>query len=448
MNSDNASKIHTLSDIARESWSVSWPMTFIMFYEFLIGLADIYVAGRFGKTAQAAYGFSFQLYFVFIIIGIALSIGTVSVVSRLYSAERTHAFRSAVASCVGTSAALGIIFVILGFFLSGNIISGVNIPLPVKSLAIPFMRIYSLAFLFDYVLMNNNGILRACGMVKRSLWVMTIVCMMNIALNFLLAFRTPLGLNGIAVATVISLFTGAALTLYFTGRLSGVFSFSIRIVKEVLNISWPSGLLQAFLQIGYLVLFLILGMLPRYNTEIMAALTNGLKIESAIFLPAIAFNLGAAVIVGRHLGIRDKQGAFRGGVITAVMGVAMVIAIILLVMLNARHVASFLSDNPIVTRESVKYIHIALIGQPFLAWGLILAGGLNGAGDTRSVMLIMFISIWLIRIPLCYYLGIELGLGAVSIWWSMNISIIVHAILMTYRYWQKRWISMGMDVAV
>jgi Na+-driven multidrug efflux pump len=66
---------HDIREFAAEGWSVAWPMTLIMFFEFLIGLTDIYVAGRVGKEVQAAYGFVIQLYFVFIIVGNALSMG-------------------------------------------------------------------------------------------------------------------------------------------------------------------------------------------------------------------------------------------------------------------------------------------------------------------------------------------------------------------------------------
>jgi hypothetical protein len=69
-----------------ESWSNSWPMILIMFFEFLIGLTDIFIAGRVGKEIQATYGFVIQLYFVFVIIANAITTGTVSVVSRLFTA--------------------------------------------------------------------------------------------------------------------------------------------------------------------------------------------------------------------------------------------------------------------------------------------------------------------------------------------------------------------------
>ena len=58
----------SLKSYASRSWSVNWPITVIMFFEFLIGLTDVYVAGRVSKEVQATYGFVIQLYFVFIVI--------------------------------------------------------------------------------------------------------------------------------------------------------------------------------------------------------------------------------------------------------------------------------------------------------------------------------------------------------------------------------------------
>lgn len=69
------------------SWSVSWPITLMMFFEFLIGLTDVYIAGRVSKEVQASYGFVIQLYFVFIVVANALTVGTVSVVSRLFTSD-------------------------------------------------------------------------------------------------------------------------------------------------------------------------------------------------------------------------------------------------------------------------------------------------------------------------------------------------------------------------
>ena len=141
-----------------------------------------------------------------------------------------------------------------------------------------------------------------------------------------------------------------------------------------------------------------------------------------------------AVVVGNLLGEKKQEEAFRSGMVTATIGVAIVATMALVVVLNARWIVSFLSKNEIVIRESVTYLYISMISEPVMAWGLILGGGLNGAGDTRSVLKNVALSLWFVRVPLCYIFVVLLGFGPVSVWWSMNLSQLVQAFLMSRRY--------------
>lgn len=433
-----------LKSIISTSWAVSWPMMFIMFFIFLIGFCDVYIAGKFGKEVQAAYGLSNQFYFVLSIIVFALTVGAVSVVSRLFTSGNKQEFNIAVDSALVSSGIAGLCLSFLGAVFCGPIINNLNVPDILKNYAIVLARVYSIGLVFNYLLINSNGVLRACGLIKKSLWTMAVVCVLNIFLNFVLAFKTPLGFRGIAFATLISMFAGSVMNLFFVRRLlNGSFRFSYAAVKKILNVGWPSGLHQVFWQLGAMALFLILSALPEHNIEVMAAFTNGLKIESAIFLPALAFSLANAVVVGNLLGKKENDDAFASGIITAFMGVIIVLLLSMIVLFNARYIASFLSGNDIVIRESIRYIVIMLIAEPFMAWGVILAGGLNGAGDTRGVMLVTALSIWLVRIPLCYLLGVRCGLGAVSVWWAMNISIFVQSLFISRRYFAKKWITLA-----
>ncbi|MDD5566058.1 MAG: MATE family efflux transporter [Candidatus Omnitrophica bacterium] len=435
--------------IIAESWSVSWPMALIMCFIFFIGLADVYVAGKFGKEVQAAYGVAFQLYFIFSIIANALTVGTVSVVSRLFTSHRKKEFNTAVDSSILSGIATGSGFGIVGVLSCGVIINLLGIPDILKSLSIPLVRIYSAGLLFNYLLISTNGILRACKMIKKSLITMAVVCVLNIVLNFTFALHTPMKFQGIAVATLVSIFIGMLMNIAFVRKLlSPRITFSWETVKKIFNIGWPAGLLQILWQFGAMVLYLILARLPAHNVEIMAAFTNGLRIESAIFLPAFAFNLANAVVVGNLLGRGERDDAYRGGMITAYMGFFTVTALTVLVMLNAFAVASFLSDNPIVVNECAKYIFISLIVEPLMAWGVILSGGLNGAGDTRSVMKIMTLSVWCVRIPLSYLLALRFGFGAIAVWWSMNASIIVQTFFVSRHYFRKGWLRRTEKVIV
>jgi putative MATE family efflux protein len=415
-------------------------MTLIMFFEFIIGLTDVYIAGRVSKEVQATYGFVIQLYFIFIVIANALTVGTVSVVSRLFTSGNKDELTEAVFSSVVTATIAGIVLAASAILFSPVIIKIINIPEELKPLSIPFINIYAPGLLFHYVLINSNGILRSCNMVKNSLKTMALVSIINISLNFLLVFHTPLGFRGIALATASSVFVGSIVSLtYVRSIMTGMKQFSVDRVKEVVNIGWPIGLLQVLWQLSSMVLFLILSALPEQKVEILAALTTGLRIESAIYLPAFAFNMANAVIVGNLLGEKKKGDALKSGIVTAMIGVVIVTVMVIAVIINARWIVSFLSNNEVVVKESVKYIYISMISEPFMAWGLILAGGLNGAGDTKSVLMRVALSLWLVRIPLSYIFVVLLGFGAVSVWWSMNLSQFVQAFLISKRYFSQEW---------
>jgi putative MATE family efflux protein len=423
------------------SWSVSWPITVIMFFEFLIGLTDVYIAGRVSKEVQASYGFVIQLYFIFIVIANALTVGTVSVVSRLFTSEKKEELTEAIFSSVVATASAGLVLAIAAMLFSSELIHVLNIPETVKRLSLPFIKIYAIGLVFHYTLINSNGILRSCNLVKTSLKTMTLVCVINILFNFLFVFYTPIGFRGIALATASSVFIGSLVNMIHMRKfMVRTKRFSVAAVKKMAGIGWPIGLLQALWQLSSMVLFLILSSLPERKVEILAALTTGLRIESAIYLPAIAFNMANAVIVGNFLGEKKDEDAFRSGMVTASIGVAIIVMMAMAVVLNARWIASLLSTNRIVIHESMKYLYISMISEPFMAWGIILGGGLNGAGDTKSVLLRVALSLWLVRIPLSYVFVTQFGFGPASVWWSMNLSQFVQAFLISKRYFSKKWV--------
>ncbi len=428
--------------ILKESWAVSWPMAVIMFFIFLIGFSDVYVAGMFGKEVQAAYGLSSQIYFILSIIVFALTVGAVSILSRLFTSGEKEEFNRTLDSTLLLTFCCGLVASVIGLIFSAPVIRALDVPGELKSMAIDFLRIYSAGLLFNYALIATNGILRACQMIKRSLWTMFVVCLLNIILNFTFAFGTPLGYQGIAVATVVSSIIGVLINMIFVRRLmDGFYKFSWKAAIKIFHIGWPAGLLQVLWQLAALVLYLVLSKLPLHNVEILAAFTNGLKVESAIFLPAFAFNLAAAVLTGNLLGGKKSQQAFHSGLVTAALGVGIVSVLSVLGMVFARPIALLLSKNETVVFECVRYIRISLIFEPFMAWGVILGGCLNGAGDTRGVMKVVSLSIWLVRLPLSYLFGVYFGFGAVAVWWSMNISIIIQTIFLTRRYWRRTWMN-------
>lgn len=424
------------------SWSISWPMIIIMLIEFLVGITDVYIAGKLGKEIQASVGFVAQLYFVVMVIGNALAVGTVSIVSRLYGANKKEALSTAVYTATRVSIALGIVVGIIGLLSSKHIIYLLNIPDSVKEYSLPLIRIYLSGLVFHFFILSSNGILRGCKMVKRSLSTMLVVCVVNIGMNFILVFHTSIGFQGIILSTILSYVVGSILNGFHLSKLFKTQhpKFDTQLLKSMVKIGWPTGLQQIAWQIGGTMLFLIISALPNNTVEIIAAFTNGLRIESAIYVIAFALNNANAVIIGNLLGEGRQTDAFISGILTGIMGVVIITIQTILVIYNAEYVSRFLSGNTIVVRESMGYLYIAMLSEPVMAWAVILSGGLIGAGDTKNVMKIVVGSQWLVRLPVAYFAAIYFKQGAVAIWWAMNMSILAHAVFVSIRYFNKKWL--------
>lgn len=79
-------------------------------------------------------------------------------------------------------------------------------------------------------------------------------------------------------------------------------------------------------------------------------------------------------------------------------------------------------------------LRIDAFAKPALAIGLVLAGALQAAGDTKSPMYSTSIGMWLIRVVGIYFLGIYFNMGIAGIWISIAIDLFIRAIFLSWRY--------------
>lgn len=432
--------VKNLLPLMKTSWKMSWPIMVMMVFEFFMSMTDIYIAGRFGEAVKAATGLASQVYSFFIMTGHALTIGAVSVLSRLFTSDDKKKFRSAVFTSVISAFSFGVIICIIGVTFSSKIVTLLNAPEEVKGYASSLIKIYFLGIIFHMTLINMNGVLRSCKRVTVTMGVMVFAAVLNIILVLYFYNFTDLGFQGIAISTAVSITSASIINMVIMFRIiSKTYIFSLPILKQILSIGWPGGIVSLSWQLGGTALYAVLGMLSYNSVEIMAAYATGLRIESAIFMPAFAFNMANAVIVGNLMGEKKYNEAYKSGLTTAFISVSVVTVMIVVIVLNARSIAELLEPNPVVVNEIVKYIYICMIAEPFIALNLAMTGALNGAGDTKATMFYAMLNVWVLRLPLAYILGIALGFHAAGIWWALNSGFFLQSALSTRRFISKKW---------
>jgi len=424
-------------------------MFLIMTFHFFVVFIDIYVAGLISSEVQAAIGFVGQLYFLNIIIANAISIGTLALITRTIGSGNFDKAVEIVQQSLILSFFIGFALTAVGLIFYKEIISVAGFPSQIREISETLLRIYAFSLWPNYVLIVTNAVFRASGDVKKPLVTMFLVSTCNIIGNFVLVFGVfpfpQLGYRGIAVATAISVTVGMMINIGFFYRnpWKSIFSrpwvISSEIMKKIMTIGWPAALLQLAWNAGTIVLYNILGRLQHANIVALAALTNGLRIEAVIYLPAFALNMASSVIVGQNLGAKNSYRAEKAGWKIASAGVILMSFMALIIFIWAEWFASLLAKSPAVLDETTRYLRITMLSEPFLALSITLAGGLQGAGDTRGTMWIIVFAMWVIRLPLAYVLSIIMKYGATGVWVAMLASLVIQGMLMAWRFHKGRW---------
>ena len=439
----------TMGSLWSNIWQLSWPMLLIMIFNFFVGFTDIYVAGLINPKVQAAVGFIGQLYFLLIIIANAISIGTVALVSRsIGSGNFPKAIENAKQSLIfGALIAIGL--TASGLIFYREIIAVAGFPVRIREIAETFLRIFAFSLGPNYLLIISNAVFRASGEVQKPLLTMFLVSAINVIGDFGLVFGIfpfpQMGYPGIALAAAISASIGMSINLVFLSshRWKPIYTtpwiISSVTIKRIANLSWPSALLQIAWNAGTIVLYNILGRLGDAGITALASITNGLRIEGIIFLPAFALNMAASVLVGQNLGAGKADRASKVGWDIALVGMVLLSMIAFVIFIWAHFFASILAKEPTVLEETTRYLRINMVSEPFMALSLILGGGLQGAGDTKGTMWVIIIGMWLIRLPLAFLFALILGYGATGVWIAMVTSMTFQGILMAMRFHRGRW---------
>ncbi|MGQ9698374.1 MAG: MATE family efflux transporter [Armatimonadota bacterium] len=253
-----------------------------------------------------------------------------------------------------------------------------------------------------------------------------------------------LGVVGAAISGDIARVVGFVASVWFLSRgplkgaLRGPMVPSWSWFLRILRIGMPTAL-QTFLRTGAGMTFVsVLGRLPDASAAV-AALTIGMRTEAISFMPGLAFGMAAGSMVGQNLGARQPGRAEESGWVCVRQALCIMVPVAVGFYVFARPVASLFAQDPRVIALTVGYLKANAVGQPALAFGMVLSGALQGAGETKVPAWVTLASMWGVRLPTAYVVAVIMGLGASGAWWTMTVSSIVYGLIIVAIYSRGKW---------
>ena len=408
-------------------------------------ITDSIIVGQFlGKEALAAVSASFFIYYFIISLVIGVGSGTTVVISQLFGAKQYQKVQLAFSSFFIFMLVGGIILSIAGIIFAEPVFRLTNTPEEVIPQAVAYFRIY-IGGTFLFVTFNSIiSILRGVGESVRPMLFILITTVLNIAFDLLFILVFKWGIEGAARATVVSQGIGMCIALAYVNNTHPLLSikkqdmlFDWKLFKESLKIGLPTSVQQCAIALGLIAL---LGIVNSFGTNTLTAYGAAGKIDTIITQAILTLSGALAAFCGQNIGAGRLDRVKKGVRFTMYTNIALGLLTFAAVYLFGNEMMRIFTKDIDVVAIGKEYLLI--IGGFFIVHGAlnVYNGALRGAGDTLFPMITSLVCLWLIRIPLAYYLSSWLGRN--GIWWAIGISITI-GLIVTFVYykmgfWKRR----------
>ena len=311
-------------------------------------------------------------------------------------------------------------------------------------------------------MMAASGYFTGRGKTRLVFWVNLLGNLLNILFDYLFIFGfdtgvpglnlKPCGIAGAAWATIIAqivqMIVLNAIALNETMRMRKSLSEAPRcrdgvgqLVAKILRYGIPSGV-QSMLNILSFVIFVFLT--GKVGDLAFAVSNAAFTVNYLLIAPIEGIAIGAGVLIGQHQGAGDSQGAFQSGNRAIVLGELYVLAATTLVLVfNRELLMMFAGSVPPAEQEAFLTLGFRLFVLMVL-WqycdvaDVILSGALKGAGDTRFVMIWMFIMAFPFWMPILF-MTYWLHPTMVALWSTMVVYVFVFFVGTWIRWTKGPW---------
>ena len=389
---------------------IAIPSSIGTIFQNLYSIVDSIFAGQMiSDSALAAIGQIFPIYFVIIALGVGLSIGTTSLIANSIGENNLENSGKVFSQSFILSIIASIIITVMGIYFSPSIISSINNDQETLELSIKYINIIFFGSVFIFILMSINSSLSAQGDTKSYRNVLIFSFFLNILLNPILitgkiySFQiiSPLGIEGIAYATIISQFVGI---FYLFIKLSKTQIYKyvhvtiiphFNIIGNILSQGIPASIGMMMIAVGSYILIYFVGI---FGVEAIAGYTSAGRYEQLFFLPLLGLSTATVSIVGQNYGAKQykrvietyKKGIKIGVIVLSLLG--------LIIFLTADIAMNLFTDNANVKQYGSDYLKISALMFP--AFPFFFIGNATFQGLKRAIIVMYMAIMRFVLMPL------------------------------------------------
>ncbi len=398
----------------------------------LLQYVDTAMVGRLGEDAAASVSVTTTVSWLISSIPSAISVAVLAMIAKAIGSGDSEKIRDISRHTALAVPVIGAFLGVVSVVLSPFIPTWMGAEFSIRKQASIYFFIISLSMLFRCSGIIFGAALRAATDTKTPLYINFAANTLNAVLNYLLIYKTELGVTGAAIATAIS-YTVSGILMFAAYRKNkllyykmGRFKIDKNILREGGKIGLPVLGTSAASCFGYVAFAsLVTGM----GNTVFAAHSIAVTAETIFYISGYGLRTATSTLVGIFLGERDSRKFETVCRLSASITVGMMIVSGIILYFTAEPLMRLFISSEEAALLGAEMLRIVALSEPFYGLMIVTEGIFYGLGRTRYAFVIETLSMWGIRILFTFICVRIWGCGLREVWFCMIADNIFKALM-------------------
>jgi putative MATE family efflux protein len=426
--SNTLSKSNNLAtdNIAKLLWLYTLPAMVGTVVMSVYNIVDrIFIGQGVGPLAISGLALTFPFMIVLMAFGMLIGAGSASRISITLGENNKEKAEKILGNAVtltfiisGTVVLLGMLFMDDLLYLFGGTTNTIQYAHDYMKIIIPGGVLTALYF-------GLNNIMRASGHPRKAMFNILLGAVCNIILDPIFIFVFHWGIEGAAIATVIS---------YLVGTINGVTHFMLKstplrfhlknfkLEKEIIKSIISIGLSPFSMQIGTsLVVILINSTLLKYGGDLAIGaygIINSVNMLVVMFI--IGLNQGSQPIIGFNYGAKNYDRVFKTLRYAAIVGTGLTTVGFIIGTFLPHQVVSLFTRDEALQQVATVAQRISVMMFPIIGFQIVVSNFFQSIGNAKIAIVLSLTRQFIFLIPAIFLLPPIFGLNGA--WAVMPVS--------------------------